>query len=389
MEHKPRILVVDDEAQNRRILQRYLAPWCEVIEADSGLKALELLGTAPVDMVLLDVNMPGQDGFQTCRLIKAQPRELFLPVVLVTGLAEQEDRNRGLEAGADDFLPKPVDRRELTLRVRAFLRLREQERTIRAQVQELHRLEALKDDMVSLLVHDLRNPLAGILSTVELALEGMGEGQLRDDLRRALQSAESLRGTLDETLSVRLLEENAITARRDDTDLAALIGAAVATLEPVARRREVKLSWDLAGEKTAAVDRRLLQRSLENLLSNALKYTARGTEVSIEARNKPDGFVEIDVQDHGPGIPAPLKGVLFERFGSVEAQRGNERRGVGLGLYLVKLVAAAHQGDVSAHDRPGGGTIFRLRLGPPSHPELNGPDAQNQPRSVGAAVADA
>jgi signal transduction histidine kinase len=389
METKPCILVVDDEAQNRRVLQRYLASWCEVIEADSGLKALELLGTAPVDMVLLDVNMPGQDGFQTCRLIKAQPRELFLPVVLVTGLAEQEDRNRGLEAGADDFLPKPVDRRELTLRVRAFLRLREQERTIRAQVQELHRLEALKDDMVSLLVHDLRNPLAGILSTVELALEGMGEGQLRDDLRRALQSAESLRGTLDETLHVRLLEENAITARRDQTDLAALIGAAVATLDPVARRREVKLSWTLAGESTAAVDRRLLQRSLENLLSNALKYTARGTEVSIEARNQPDGFVEIDVQDRGPGIPAALKAVLFERFGSVEAQRGNERRGVGLGLYLVKLVAAAHQGDVSAHDRPGGGTIFRLRLGPPSRPELNGPDAQNQPRSVGAAVADA
>ncbi|HEX9576846.1 MAG TPA: response regulator, partial [Myxococcales bacterium] len=91
MESKPSILVVDDEAQNRRILQRYLAPWCEVIEADSGLAALDLLATAPVDMVLLDVNMPGQDGFQTCRLIKAQPRELFLPVVLVTGLAEQED----------------------------------------------------------------------------------------------------------------------------------------------------------------------------------------------------------------------------------------------------------------------------------------------------------
>jgi two-component system sensor histidine kinase/response regulator len=379
MEQKPCILVVDDEAPNRRLLQRSLESWCDVIEADSGPAALELLRSAPVDLVLLDVAMPGQDGFQTCRLIKAQAREFFLPVVLVTALGAQDDRNSGLEAGADDYLLKPVDRRELILRVRAFLRLREQDRTIRAQVQELRRLEALKDDMVSLLVHDLRNPLAGILSSVELALEGASDGPLREDLSRALRSAETLRGALDETLQVRLLEENAITARREETDLAALIGAALATLEPVARRRKVELRWNLAGESTAPIDPRLVQRSLENLLSNALKYTARETEVSIEARNQ-GGFVEIDVQDRGPGIPAPVKGVLFERFGSVEAHRGQERRGIGLGLYLVKLVAAAHGGDVSAHDRPGGGTIFRLRLARP-------PDAGVRVLACGAQVA--
>lgn len=330
------ILVVDDDASNRRVMQRWLSPHWEVAEADSGSAALAHLRSAAVDMVLLDVTMPGQDGFAICRLIKQQPRELFLPLLLVTGLDGQKDRNRGLEAGADDFLLKPVDRDELMLRIRAFLRLREQERTILGQVKELRRLEGLKDDMVSLLVHDLRNPLAGLLSSLGLALEGIGEGVVREDLQRALLSAESLRSVLDETLQVRLLEENALTARRQQTDVAALIRATLATVKPLARRREVELRWNADSTITAMVDPRLLQRALENLLSNALKYTPHDTDVSIEAYHQ-DGFLVLEVQDRGPGIPDAYKAVLFERFGSVEAHRGNERRGVGLGLYLVKL----------------------------------------------------
>jgi two-component system sensor histidine kinase/response regulator len=368
---KASILVVDDDASNRRVMQRWLSPHWEVVEADSGSAALAYLRTAAVDMVLLDVTMPGQDGFAICRLIKQQPRELFLPVLLVTGLDGQKDRNRGLEAGADDFLLKPVDRDELMLRIRAFLRLREQERTILGQVKELRRLEGLKDDMVSLLVHDLRNPLAGLLSSLGLALEGIGEGLVREDLQRALLSAEALRSVLDETLQVRLLEENALTARRQQTDVAALIRATLATVKPLARRREAELRWNVDRAITAMVDPRLLQRALENLLSNALKYTPQGTDVSIEAYHQ-DGFLVLEVQDRGPGIPDAYKAVLFERFGSVEAHRGHERRGVGLGLYLVKLVAAAHDGDVAAHDRPGGGTIFRLRLSSPAQPVLDG-----------------
>jgi len=112
------------------------------------------------------------------------------------------------------------------------------------------------------------------------------------------------------------------------------------------------------------VDEKLLKRSLENLLSNALKYTAAGSQVDVRVWHDA-GNVEIEVADRGPGIPDPLKGVLFQRFGSVEAKRGNHRRGIGLGLYLVKLVAEAHEGGASVHDREGGGAVFRMRLAPP------------------------
>ena len=357
------ILVVDDESRNRSLLRAYLAPSYTVLEAADGRAALEILEREHCDLVLLDVMMPEQDGFEICRLVKAMPREAFLPVILVTALGEQDDRNTGLEAGADDFLSKPLDRRELLLRVRSFLRLRDQEKVIRDQVQELRRLQSLKDDLVSLLVHDLRNPLAGLISSIELAADSPSGQVQSDDLARAMKSANGLREVLDETLQVRLLEENAIVARRIKVDLGLLVKTAVSTLESTARRRRIQVSCSFEGDSTAAVDDKLLRRSVENLLSNALKYTPAGTDVSIAARNH-QGWIEIDVGDRGTGVPDDLKRTMFEKFGSIEARRGAARRGVGLGLYLVKLVASAHGGDVTVLDRPGGGALFRIRLAP-------------------------
>ena len=354
------VLVVDDEPLNRSLMRAALGPTCRVIEAESGPQALELIATETVDLVLLDIMMPRMDGYEVCRRIKSGPQESFLPVLLVSALGEQADRNRGLEAGADDFVGKPFDRRELLLRTRAFLRLRDQDKLIRKQLADLARLQAAKDDLVALLVHDLRSPLAGVVAYLQLLQDDV-TGRSASDVKMALQSADAMLGRLEEALQVRLLEEGRLDVRRESVTLPSMVSETVVPMEAVARRKGVQFARTVEGEPIAQLDGKLVRRSMENLLSNALKYTPRGGDVSLAVRSG-EREVEIEVADRGPGIPDDLKSSLFEKFGSIEVKKGGVRKGFGLGLYLVKLVAQGHGGAVSVEDRPGGGSIFRMRL---------------------------
>ena len=360
MDLRPAVLVVDDEPMNRSLIRGTIGGLCEVVEAGAGEEALEVIRSRPVDLVLLDVMMPNMNGYEVCRRIKQEARE-FLPVLLVTALGEQADRNRGLEAGADDFLTKPVDRRELLLRTRAFLRLREQEKVIRRQLEEMQRLQAAKDDLVALLVHDLRSPLAGIVAHLQLLAEDLS-GRAAADVQQAMRSADTALARLEETLQIRLLEEGRLPVKRASVQLDALVRDAVAPLEAIARRKNVRLARQVQGAPLAQLDEGLVRRSLENLVSNALKYTPSGGDVEVSLR-RVDGYVELEVADRGPGVPDDAKPEMFEKFGSVEAKKTGVRKGIGLGLYLVKLVAEGHQGSVAVEDRPGGGSVFRLILG--------------------------
>ena len=344
---RPAVLVVDDEPMNRALIRGTIGGFCEVLEAGAGAEALEMLTLRPVDLVLLDVMMPQMNGYEVCQKIKAEARE-FLPVILVTALGEQADKNRGLEAGADDFLTKPVDRRELLLRTRAFLRLREQDKVIRRQLEEMQRLQAAKDDLVALLVHDLRSPLAGIVAHLQLLAEDL-TGRAANDVQQAMRAADTALARLEETLQVRLLEEGRLPVKRHPVQLDALVRDSVSPMEAVARRKNVRLVRIVQGEPMAPLD--------ENLVKAVPAY-----EAELKKNNVPHEVHIWPNSVHGffnDATPA----AMFEKFGSVEAKTGARRKGIGLGLYLVKLVAEGHEGSVAVEDRPGGGSVFRLILG--------------------------
>jgi two-component system sensor histidine kinase/response regulator len=370
------VLVVDDDPRNRSLLRAYLGHLYDVREAADAASGLRALDEGPVDLVLLDVMMPGTSGFEVCKKIKARPGPELLPVILLTALGEQEDRNTGLEAGADDFLTKPVERRELLLRVAAFIRLREQQSLIMHQMDELVELAALKDDLVSLIVHDLRNPLASVFGILHLVGDELTDPTVRADLDLALQSAVRLRDTLDDLLQVRLLEERRLPIQRQLAQVREVIGDAIGSVAGAARDRGVELKVETGPEVLVPMDRRLMRRALENLMVNAVKYSPSGARVEVGWRRVAEGL-EMSVSDRGAGIPPPLRDRLFEKFGGVAAHKTNQRRGYGLGLYQVRLVADAHGGTVRAGDREGGGTTFAVVL------PLAAPPAPRDPGSAG------
>jgi two-component system sensor histidine kinase/response regulator len=355
------VLVVDDDPRNRSLLRAYLGHLYDVREAADAASALRAVEEGPVDLVLLDVMMPGTSGYEVCKKLKARPGPELLPVILLTALGEQEDRNTGLEAGADDFLTKPVERRELLLRVAAFIRLREQQALIVHQMEELVELAALKDDLVSLIVHDLRNPLASVFGILHLVGDELTDATVRADLDLALQSAVRLRDTLDDLLQVRLLEERRLPVERTLAPVRDVVRDAVGSVAGAARDRGVEIKVEIGPDVQVPMDRRLVRRALENLMMNAVKYSPAGVPVDVAWRPTADGL-ELVVSDRGSGIPPMVRDRLFEKFGGVVAHKTNQRRGYGLGLYQVRLVADAHGGTVRAGDREGGGTTFAVVL---------------------------
>lgn len=355
------VLIVDDDPPNRMLFRAWLEGRHEVSEAVDGPGALAAAESRAPDLVLLDVMMPGMSGFDVCRELKRRAAGgPFLPVLLLTALSDQSHRNEGLRAGADDFVSKPCDRSELVLRVDAFLRTRRQDLVIRRQLGALRDLEALKDELVALVAHDLRNPLSSAISLLEVAREEERDPELRGDLEVSLSAALRAKQIAEGLLEARLLEEGRVPIRRARTSVEAAVGEAIRILEAAEQQRGITFRTTVVGDPVVAVDPQLLRRAVENLLSNAVRHSPDrgGVEVAIR---RSGAVLELEVADRGPGLP-PAGANLFEKFGNVAARAEGTRRGFGLGLYSVRLVAEAHGGTAWAQDRPGGGAVFRVRL---------------------------
>jgi two-component system, sensor histidine kinase and response regulator len=356
------VLVVDDEPINLALVRAVLGGEHIVFEAPNARTALEILDREEIDLVLLDVRLPDMDGFTACREIKARHSEAgYLPVLLLTALADQESRNAGLEAGADDFLSKPFDRKELVLRARVFLRLRAQDEHIRKQLDEMRRLDQLKDDLTSLLIHDMRNPLAGIDGMLWV-LRQDATGEAAAALDDAALASRHLRDAVEDLLKIRLIEQGELHLAREPITLKQIADQAVSTLEGEAMARGLGIEIECDdGDQLITADAPLLRRAVENLIANALRYTRPRSVVTLTVHGEKD-IVEIAVADRGPGVPDAFKSEVFAKYRTMDSGGARQRRGSGLGLYLVKLATEAHGGVASVEDRDAGGAIFRIRI---------------------------
>lgn len=358
---RARILVVDDDRFQHRILGRLLAGEDLCLEfASSGPEALRRFQLAPPDLVVLDVNMPGMDGFETCRRLRELPGGSETPILFLTGDDTPDTHDLALLSGGDDFLQKPIGLTELVLRVRSLLRIKHLQRDLAKERDDLLGLQARKDQLLQFLVHDLKNPLQGILACTELALldEDLGARAL-EHVQGAQRSAETLLRMVLDLLEVEAAVD--LEPQLEPLDARELLDAAALAMEARARMRGQALTLQAPEALMFHGDQALLHRALLNLVENALKYGPRDCPVDLEAQDL-GPTVALSVRDRGPGIPPEQRERIFDPFFRLERDANQGRLSHGLGLASCRMTALAHRGAIRVEDPPGGGARFLLLL---------------------------
>jgi len=354
------ILVVDDTTANLQLLAGMLkGRGYKVRPAPSGETALRAARASPPDLILLDITMPGMDGFEVCRQLKLDPRLREIPVLFISALDESEDKVKAFEVGGVDYVRKPFQLAEVDARVRTHLAMRRQRRELQEANGRLRELEGLRDSLTHMIAHDMRSPLQAL----RLAVDGLRfalpnpSAEIDETLQAANDSVTKLMEMITQMLEVSRLESSQLKPK-----LAAVDAVALARQVVTAQCRLIgarSLTFVEAEPIQLELDPDLIRRVLDNLLGNATKFTAADgqIEVSVERRGEDLAF---SVRDDGPGIDPGLTAKIFEKFAQVQGDKA--RLGSGLGLTFAKMAVEAHGGRIGVNSEVGRGSVFWFTL---------------------------
>ena len=417
MEHTPiiKFLLVDDTEANLLALEQLLKrPGLELLKARSGPEALELLLAHEVGLALLDVQMPGMDGFELARLMRGTDRTRLVPIIFVTaGAADQRRRFDGYGAGAVDFLHKPIEELVLKGKANVFFdlalqrsQLRESEqRSARTQVELEHTVleleaarqaalagmeeavearnaqerlnlalreseEALreadrrKDEFLATLAHELRNPLAPIRSGLQV-LQELGDDEADHEAVRAMmqRQVDQMVHLLEDLLDLSRVSRGVIELRQRSMDVNEAIQQAMEANRPLVEQKRHQLVASLSASPiTVKADPTRLAQIFGNLLDNAGKYTDDGGAITISSKSV-DGEVHVSIADSGIGIRGEDLGKVFDMFGQVDRSNARTRGGLGIGLHIVQQLVEMHGGRIEVTSEGlGKGSVFTVAL---------------------------
>ncbi len=376
------ILIVDDEPVNLKILRAMLVPeGYNVVEADNGAKALELIDLALPDIILLDVMMPEIDGFEVCRRIKSQKERRMIPILMVTALQDKIHRQQAMEAGADDFLSKPIDRIELLIRVKSLLRIKkysdeliESYQMLKEKNRQLEELEKAKEGLTHMIIHDLRGPLTNISMNIDMCLMKIDptspiSSYLNNASQQCLYMNEMIQGLLD----IHRMEEGKIDLVREYINLKDLIAEVAENYSSQLETKKITMNLEFhSSVSRLLVDPRLIKRIIFNLLDNAVRHTPQGGQILIRTEDSLDGkCITISVIDSGPGLDEKFHDRIFNKFEQVKLKKEGVTTGsIGLGLAFCKMATEQHGGKIWVSHGPNGkGCSFSFML--PVEPEGN------------------
>lgn len=380
----PVILVADDVEANVELMRDQLAGLgCRIIHAADGPSALVRCREERPDLCILDISMPAGDlgvppretGFEVCRQLKRDPRTARIPVIFVSALNDPSDRLKAIESGGDDFLLKPHNRLVLGARVRGLLKLKGATDALEESLRRLRELQAARDDLTRMIVHDLKTPLTSMLATLEMLRDG-DFGAVGERAGRALSDvegkAEDLLSLIEDLLDLSRAEERTLSLTHEPVAPAALLA-------------ELSFDWALRfrQEQTTAVtevaddapvfhaDKVIIKRVLSNLIQNAITHSPMPVTLSLGARREGTGIL-LTVADDGPGIAGEYQETIFQKFEQIQVPHAPRVRSSGLGLSFCRIAVESHGGAIWVRSEEGKGSVFHVLL--PVHPPETSPE---------------
>lgn len=372
-----RILVIDDNPTNLDVLSELLdKQHFVVLFALDGKSGLHRAESGRPDIILLDVIMPGMDGFEICRQLKANNRTKDIPVIFMTALSETVDKVKGFKLGAIDYITKPIQPEEVLVRITTHLKIQQLQRELHAKNEELRtsnqqlhaslerekELNTLKSRFISIASHELRSPLAAIQLTTS-TLKSYGKRMSEEKKAASLERIEKVVNHITEMLNDVLLLSK-VDAQNYEfspklTDIENLCRSIMGEIMLMSEETHTILFSSTAEHLQVAVDPKLMRHILSNLLSNAIKYSPAGSTIYFGLFPK-DNNVIFRVKDEGIGISEDDQHHLFDAF-----HRGTnvgEVAGIGLGLSIVKQFVGLHDGTIEVESEVNKGTIFTVTI---------------------------
>ena len=358
------VMVVDDEPDNLNVLDTTLShAGYRVALFPRGELALATASDSPPDLVLLDILMPGLDGYEVCRRFKQTAGLQDIPIIFISALSAPDDITAGFACGAVDYVSKPFREAEVLARVHTHVALRQAYVTLREQHERLQALEQLRDTLVHMLVHDMRTPLQTMSGHLEILTENLFRGLPPDDrqsLRLVAHSAHVLGRMVSNVIDLSRMESEKLPVQPKAVSVLVLFHTASGqACDPCSSRTVTAQIAEACPKLFCDVD--LTTRVLANLLANAIKYSPAHSEVVFGAEGVPGG-VRLWVRDEGPGIPPEYHARIFEKFGVAPHAGGPRLPSTGLGLAFCKLAVMAQGGTIGVASTPGKGSTFWVIL---------------------------
>ncbi len=372
MTDTPKFLLVDDLEENLLALEALLArEGLELHRARSGEEALELILAHEYALALLDVQMPGMDGFELAEIMRANSRSRHIPIIFLTaGSGDAARKFHGYEAGAVDFIQKPIEPTILQSKSNIFLDLFVQRQQIVAQRDELAALTAAlqaadrqKNRFLGVLAHELRNPLAILSSGVSLLEMPMEEADTAAVHASMRQNVRHMSRLIDDLLDINRIENGKISLRREKVALGDILPHALEIARPAIDAGGHALTVSLPDDQiTLHADPARIVQIVGNIVGNAARYTPNGGRIEVTVVKSAADAI-LTVKDNGVGIPPHQQSIIFEMFGQSDNVRGISGGGLGIGLALVKQLVELHGGRISlVRSEPGEGSIFEVCL---------------------------